>query len=416
MGRMMEMGPAFEQVAEIFFYDLPYVFALPVSFLLLAILLVYVSRDTALRGIYCAIIQFLVTFMLWITMNSHIIHAVLKDWAEWGWLALLFLYLVPISANYVVYAALEQERRRGVFWVIGLYGLCFALATAGEALGWRGYGAMLTVYYGLLPPLEIYTFWQLWQSARQGNRRSRALLLPLVLLTVLGVFDGCNLAFGFTAVPTFFMPLGVFSFFVVVLQLQQEQLLREHQLEDQTVHLQYQAALARERAELDVLTGCRNRMSFEMALREGITDVRQTGRPLACLMFDIDHFKRYNDTFGHEAGDMVLKEFSAVVRQMLDKTKPFFRWGGEEFVILCAGLDLDEAAVFGNMVRRSVAEHVNVSGQQVTVSVGVSIWHGAFDTAEHLFHRADEALYAAKDAGRNCLRVEEPAGEAGVEL
>ena len=226
MGRMMEMGPAFEQVAEIFFYDLPYVFALPVSFLLLAILLVYVSRDTALRGIYCAIIQFLVTFMLWITMNSHIIHAALKDWAEWGWLALLFLYLVPISANYVVYAALEQERRRGVFWVIGLYGLCFVLATAGEALGWRGYDAMLTVYYGLLPPLEIYTFWQLWRSARQGNRRSRALLLPLVLLTVLGVFDGFNLAFGFTAVPTFFMPLGVFSFFVVVLQLQQEQLLR----------------------------------------------------------------------------------------------------------------------------------------------------------------------------------------------
>ena len=64
MGRMMEMGPAFEQVAEIFFYDLPYVFALPVSFLLLAILLVYVSRDTALRGIYCAIIQFLVTFIM----------------------------------------------------------------------------------------------------------------------------------------------------------------------------------------------------------------------------------------------------------------------------------------------------------------------------------------------------------------
>ena len=416
MGRMMEMGPAFEQVAEIFFYDLPYVFALPVSFLLLAILLVYISRDTALRGIYCAIIQFLVTFMLWITMNSHIIHAVLQDWVEWGWLALLFLYLVPISANYVVYAALEQERRRGVLWVIGLYGLCFALATAGEALGWQGYDAMLRVYYGLLPPLEAYTFWQLWQSARQGNRRSRALLLPLVLLTVLGIFDGCNLAFGFTAVPTFFMPLGVFSFFVVVLQLQQEQLLREHELEDQTVHLQYQAALARERAEIDVLTGCRNRMSFEMALREGITDVRQTGRPLACLMFDIDHFKRYNDTFGHEAGDMALKEFSAVVRQMLDKTKPFFRWGGEEFVILCAGLDLDEAAVLGNTVRRSVAEHVRVSGQNVTVSVGVSIWHGAFDTAEHLFHRADKALYAAKDAGRNCLRVEEPAGEAEVEL
>lgn len=414
MERTIEMGPAFEQAAEIFVYDLPYVLALPVAFLLLAILLVYVSRKTVLRRVYIAIIQFLVVFMLWITVNSHIVRALLPAGVSWGALSAAFLYLIPISANSVVCEALEPERRRGMRWVVGVYAACFFLATAGELAGVEGYRACMMLYYGLLPPLETYAFWQLWQSMRQGNRRSRALLLPLTLLTVLGVFDGMNMAFHFTPVPTFIMPLGVFSFLFVVLQLQQEQLLREHLLEDQTVHLQYQAAIAKERAELDVLTGCRNRLSFEMALREVITEVRQTGRPLSFMMFDIDHFKRYNDTYGHEAGDEVLKSFSVVVRQMLDKKKPFFRWGGEEFIVLCAGLDLDEAAVLGNAIRRGVAERVVVSGQHVTVSIGVSIWRGAFDTAEHLFQRADDALYAAKHAGRNCLRVEVPVRQAEV--
>ena len=97
---------------------------------------------------------------------------------------------------------------------------------------------------------------------------------------------------------------------------------------------------------------------------------------------------------------------------MLDKAKPFFRWGGEEFIVICGGCDLDEAAVLGNAIRQSVGKNVVVRGQHVTVSIGASTWHGSFDTAEQFFQRADAALYTAKGDGRNCLRVELPAAVA----
>lgn len=408
MGILMEMTPAATQVTETFLYDLPYVVALPVAFLLLSILLVYISRASKARRLYVALLQYLVVFMAWTTVDSNIVHTTFADAAFWQRASHAMLFLVPLSGNYVGYAALEPPRRRGVRIVMALNGICFALATASEALGFGGYERMMPLLYGMLPFLEGYVFWQLLQSARLGNRSSWSMLIPFVLVTVLGLVDGVNEAVHFTAQPTHFMPFGVFSFFLIVLQFLQDQLLREHSLEDQTVHLAYKAALAQERAEIDVLTGCRNRLSFEMALRDEIAAARQSGRPLSFLMFDIDHFKKYNDTYGHEAGDIVLKKFSAVVRQMLDKTKPFFRWGGEEFIVLCSGADLDEAAVLGNLIRRRIGRDVVVCGQHVTVSVGASTWHGSLDTAEKLFQRADAALYEAKGAGRDCLRVELP--------
>ena len=412
MGDLLITTPAARQVIDTFFYDLPYVIALPVAFLLLAILLVYASRASEARRLYVALLQYLVVFMLWTTADSNIVHEAFLNDEFWRHASMAMLYLVPVSGNYVGYAALEPERRRGVLAVIAGNVACFFLATVSEAFGFDGYARLLPILYGTLPSLEGYVFWQLWRSARLGNRNSWSMLFPFVLVTVLGVVDGVNEAAHFTAMPTHVMPFGVFSFFVVVMQFLQDRLVREHSLEDATVHLAYQAAIAQERAEVDVLTGCRNRLSFEMTLREEITAVRQSGRPLAFLMFDIDHFKNYNDTYGHEAGDEVLRRFAGTVRQMLDKRKPFFRWGGEEFIVLCSGADLDEAAVLGNTIRRRVGESVVVCGQHVTVSIGASTWHGSFDTAEKLFQRADAALYEAKGDGRNCLRVEPPAKTA----
>ena len=408
MGTMLMNIPAAQQVVLTYVSDLPYVIALPVSFLLLCILLVYASRATEERRLYVVILQFLAVFIAWISADSHILHVLYPDEAFWHHVSLALLFLVPVSGNYVAYAVLEPERREGVRTIVAIDAFAFVLATLGECMGIGGYVQAMPFLYGVLPFFEGYVLYQFFQSARQGNERCRALIVVFVIVTVLGLFDGLNVAMKFTPQPTHIMPLGVFSFFLVILQFLQDQLVREHALENQTANLAYRAALAQERSEIDPLTGCRNRLSFEMAIREAITDVRQTGRPLAFLMFDIDHFKQYNDTYGHEAGDEVLKRFSGVVRQMLDKEKPFFRWGGEEFVVILSGADLDEAAVVGNTIRRKVAEEVVVRGQHVTVSIGASTWHGTLDTEEHLFQRADAALYTAKGEGRNCLRVEAP--------
>jgi diguanylate cyclase (GGDEF)-like protein len=412
MGTMMMNIPAAQQVVATFVSDLPFVIALPVAFMLLAILLVYVSRASEARRLYVALLQYLVVFMAWTTADSNIMREWYTNAAFWHHASLAMLFLIPVSGNYVGYVALEPPRRSGVRWILAINVLTFLFATVSEALGLGGYAAVMPLLYGTLPFFEGYVFYQLWQSARRGNRQSWSMLIPFVLVTVLGVIDGVNTAVHFTSQPMHFMPFGVFSFFIVVLQFLQDQLLREHKLENQTAHLAYQAAIAQERAEIDVLTGCRNRLSYEMTIREAIAAARQSGRPLSFLMFDIDHFKNYNDTYGHEAGDEVLRKFSGVVRQMLDKAKPFFRWGGEEFIVICGGCDLDEAAVLGNAIRQSVGKNVVVRGQHVTVSIGASTWHGSFDTAEQFFQRADAALYTAKGDGRNCLRVELPAAVA----
>ena len=414
MGTILWNIPAAQHVVLTFVSDLPYVISAPVAFLLLAILVVYASRASEERRLYLALLQYLVVFIAWTTVDSNSIQIFYPDPAFWERVSHALLFLVPASGNYVAYAALEPERQHGVRWVLGFDVMLFLFASFSEGVGWGGYALALPLLYGTLPLCEGYVFYQLWRSARHGNRESRSMLLPFVLCGVLGVLDGVNVAVHFTPQPTHVMPFGVFSFFIVVLQFLQDQLLREHKLENQTAHLAYQAALARERSEIDVLTGCRNRLSFEMSIREAITSVRQSGRPLTFLMFDIDHFKNYNDTYGHEAGDEVLRRFSGVVRRMLDKSKPFFRWGGEEFIVICNDWDLDEAAVLGNAIRRKVEGDVVVHGQHVTVSIGASTWHGSLDTAERLFQRADAALYEAKGAGRNCLRVEPPAAATTV--
>ncbi len=211
------------------------------------------------------------------------------------------------------------------------------------------------------------------------------------------------------------MSLSVYSFLYFILQMIRDQLVRSQFLESRTLELGYRAALLQERAERDPLTQCRNRGSFERDLPSVIWTARSAGTPLSMLLFDIDYFKQFNDTFGHAAGDMILRGFARTVRAELDKQKSFYRWGGEEFVVLLPGCDLDAAAVIGNRLRRTVAAFLQYEKHPVTVSVGVSVCHGGDDTAQALFERADSALYAAKAAGRNCLRVESPQAAIGEE-
>ena len=122
---------------------------------------------------------------------------------------------------------------------------------------------------------------------------------------------------------------------------------------------------------------------------------------------DIDHFKHFNDTYGHEMGDIVLRNFAQCIREQLDEKRPLIRWGGEEFVVLCPGDGLSVAVEMANVLRHAVEKAVLCDKQQVTCSIGVSTWHhGLEDDGEKFFQRADDALYRAKENGRNCVYQE----------
>ncbi len=157
-------------------------------------------------------------------------------------------------------------------------------------------------------------------------------------------------------------------------------------------------------AAIDPLTGVLNRRFGMRRLHEEYQLAMRQGVPLGVVMFDIDHFKRVNDTYGHLAGDRVLAETARWAQSALRETDVLLRYGGEEFVIIVPGVGEEALIKVGERVRLAVAATpVNDGGTEipVTVSVGIGQLQGREEKEESILKRADDALYAAKDGGRN---------------
>jgi len=153
----------------------------------------------------------------------------------------------------------------------------------------------------------------------------------------------------------------------------------------------------------DSLTGIHNRRYFQERLKIELERAQRDGLALAVIMLDIDHFKRINDRFGHAVGDRVLRSLCQRIGQRLRRTDVFCRLGGEEFMVLCPGSDVDQARLLALELWQGV-RNVPVEGVgQVTASFGVAGWRSG-EGADALLLRADAGVYAAKQAGRD--RVE----------
>ncbi|MFQ5596235.1 MAG: diguanylate cyclase, partial [Anaerolineae bacterium] len=154
----------------------------------------------------------------------------------------------------------------------------------------------------------------------------------------------------------------------------------------------------------DSLTGLYNRRGlFEFGRRE-VERARRFGRPLAAIMFDLDHFKRVNDTYGHATGDQVLAGLAARCRQALREVDLLGRYGGEEFAVLLPEIELADAGQVAERLRQSTAQAPFATDQglmEITISLGVAPLDDECADLEALLQRADQALYAAKEAGRN---------------
>ncbi len=154
----------------------------------------------------------------------------------------------------------------------------------------------------------------------------------------------------------------------------------------------------------DSLTKIYNRSKFESSLDYEIERARRYGNPLSLIIFDIDHFKSINDTYGHLIGDSVLMEIANLVKNNIRSTDIFARWGGEEFVILAPNINKEQARILAEKIRRLIANHRFKYVDHVTVSLGVTEFLPT-DNKESFIKRADEALYLAKRKGRNRVEV-----------
>lgn len=175
--------------------------------------------------------------------------------------------------------------------------------------------------------------------------------------------------------------------------------------------LQHNLETVRTESLTDPLTSLANRKYFDSTLEKAIADAHATGEPLSLIMADVDHFKQFNDKYGHLTGDQVLRLVALSVKQNVKGQDIAARYGGEEFAIVLPATALRQALTVGDHIRRAVMMKELVkrsTGEnlgRVTVSVGIASCRSG-DTASSLIERADTCLYAAKRNGRNCVVCE----------
>jgi diguanylate cyclase len=179
---------------------------------------------------------------------------------------------------------------------------------------------------------------------------------------------------------------------------------RMAELEAEASRLHNQLKDEQRTASLDVLTKIPNRMAYDKRIDEELKRWQRFKQPTCLAAWDIDHFKRINDTYGHRAGDGVLRAVAECLSGRIRGTDFIARYGGEEFVMILAGTQLDDAVRLIDLIRIAIANlklHFRGTPLSITISSGVTALQ-ADDSAGVVFERADKALYQAKERGRNC--------------
>ena len=241
-------------------------------------------------------------------------------------------------------------------------------------------GILATVY--LIGPHQVYWAYPALMAVFYLIRPREA--IALALLTVIALMPKLLTITDNHATTTILITIIVTSTFAFAFSLitnrQREQLMRL--------------------ATRDSLTGAGNRRALDIKLTELVNSYQRTRETSSIILLDLDHFKKVNDVYGHAAGDQILKSLTEIVNLRIRVTDSLYRIGGEEFVVVLDGQDLHRAAHLAEQLRTLVDANELVPDQSVTISLGVAELKDG-ETPSAWLHRADEALYRAKDAGRN---------------
>ncbi len=406
LGRLSQFSidTADRQFQNLIGNDLSFLVNLPIVGLLLVIMVVFClnQQEQASRMLYHHIIAFLAAFGLWIFCVSNMTVFIWDRPAFWWCFAQELIYIIPAIGTRIVEHLLSGQKavwaRHIRYGYIGL----LAVSLVAEIASQSGLSKLLPVLFLYMIVTQLFVIWWLFQEGRAGDLYCRALLVPAVVIPVLALVDASSRTFDWISSITSLTAYGILAFAVFVMLILRDQFLRERKLITLANSLELEVASAIELSEIDPLTKCFNRRKFDETVVQAVAASRAAGIPLSLLMLDIDFFKKINDTYGHDIGDRTLINFAETIRRHLDHHQTLYRWGGEEFMVLCRGLDLDTSTALGESLRQAVAASSICPDkpEPVTCSVGVASWHDG-DANESVFRRVDEALYTAKQTGRN---------------
>lgn len=287
----------------------------------------------------------------------------------------------------------------------------FVMDTVVSAL-WLVQGVAELEDFWLMPPAQLLSLYTLYSQPRY---------LAWASLWALGVYGtGTVIAWshllGSPHMGTFwihvvFSAVYVFGYyrFNSMVQLHEKLVMMKLELEASTRELASTNELLARLSYTDSLTGVYNNRYFYERLEEEISLARRTDGHLALIMLDIDHFKRYNDTYGHRQGDRLLREVARIMSEKCRETDIVCRYGGEEFGIILPHASRTEALGVAERIREAIASHPFEGRESqpngvLTISAGVAVFPDDAQTVGELVERADIALYRAKSSGRNAVR------------
>ncbi len=318
------------------------------------------------------------------------------------------VYLFPAVGIQMIWSLLQLPFQR---W-LRVYQLSF-IAASFLVVSIPGH----TVHYLSLGPWQYWSIpamllvpWVLLRETRDGNREARAVLLGT--LVFLGTAVNDMLIDLVHLETTRLAPLG----FIAVLVAMAVSLANrftamfgklEAEVAERTAELRDANRQLAEVARVDHLTGLLNRRGFT---EEGESEIRRSfraGVPFSIILADVDNFKRFNDQHGHVCGDYVLKRVAELMRSRLRDVDRVARWGGEEFILLLPGTDIEGAAILAEKLREAIADNVFEFGEQ-RLSITMTFGLAGFRKGESLdtcIARADTALYHGKESGRNKVMI-----------
>ena len=400
-----------ELVKQLFIHDFSYAAGLTAIAVFMMVIAVYFVADRARRGIYLRLMLLLTVFFIWMFSSSNVIF-LWFDWPEFWWRTeQVSSFLLPITGNILLYEVVDRQYRN---WIVRLNNVFVVLFVVGVIAEMMGQFGLYMIQFPYIPALSVWcgcVAYALWKSGKAGNKHAAALLIALLIIVPLGIIDALAFQYRLYEAQTSFTPFSIYTISFFIIQLILDRAESERRLMERSNTLEGEVQAVKKRMEIDPLTGVYNRNRFPSAMRDFTKIARDTGEPLSLVMFDIDHFKSINDTYGHDAGDEVLFGFAQTIRSFLDRRHILIRWGGEEFILLCLHYDGDQAQAFANQIREGVAKARLLTAQQVTCSGGIGVWHGPDDDAAALVKRADTALYASKEGGRNRISCEPKDGK-----
>lgn len=388
-------------------YDLPFILGIAVASILILCSFVYIKDHVATSRVFQSFIFFLIIFIVWMISTCNYNRLFIPSPSFWWDLHIFSVYLILPVWHYMLVQMTDEVYARRLHFLIIVHILIFFIVLIIDFITFDGFLFYAQRYYIQMSIVGgVFTSYWIYRSGKNGNPYSIAIALPSILCLILCALDALSFHYRLWPRTIFYTAFTAPLFTIFLFKIMEVNVRKRIETELRIKKLDSDIKEARKKAQIDPLTQVFNRWKFEEAYQQSREIAMATDGCFSLLMFDIDHFKSINDTWGHETGDVVLQNFCQLLLSLTDRRHTLIRWGGEEFVLLCQHQDIHTAAEFANQICHHVASAKINPYAKVTCSVGVSTWHEDISDPFDLVSRADAALYRAKENGRNRVELE----------